>query len=118
MFEVSEQVEHGEAQIVELQNSLKEYKSEIEDMESSHTEEMEEAAVALNEATELKAIEVASAAAELMALQTADAIAEASNQSETKTTAESFWEEYTAVGKSHGLEAKNKWYAENKHLLK
>lgn len=118
LFEVSEQVEHGEAQIVELQNSLKEYKSEIEDMESSHTEEMEEAAVALNEATELKAIEVASAAAELMALQTADAIAEASNQSETKTTAESFWEEYTAVGKSHGLEAKNKWYAENKHLLK
>ena len=118
LFEVSEQVEHGEAQIVELQNSLKEYKSEIEDMESSHTEEMEEAAVALNEATELKAIEVASAAAELMALQTADAIAEASNQSETTTTAQSFWEEYTAVGKAHGLEAKNKWYAENKHLIK
>ena len=118
LFEVSEQVEHGETQILELQNSLKEYKSEIEDMESSHTEEMEEAAVALNEATELKAIEVASAAAELMALQTADAIAEASNQSETTTTAESFWEEYTAIGKSHGLEAKNKWYAENKHLIK
>lgn len=87
-------------------------------MESLHTEEMEEAAVALNEATEIKAIDVSSAAAELMALQTADAIAEASNQSEKTTTAESFWDEYKAIGKSQGLEAKNKWYSENKHLIK
>jgi len=118
LFEVSEQVEHGEAQIVELQNSLKEYKSEIEDMELAHAEEMDEAAVALNDATKVKAIDVSVAAAELMALQTAEAIAEASNESDKPKSAESFWDEYKSIGKSQGLEAKNQWFAENKHLLK
>ena len=118
LFEVSEQVEHGETQIVELQNSLKEYKSEIQDMEISHSEDMEEAAIALKEATDIKSSDVALAAADLMALQTADAVAEASNQSDQPTSSDDFWAEYKAIGKSQGLDAKNKWYSENKHLLK
>ena len=115
--EMTESAEQEKAQIVELQNSVKEYTTQIEDMESSHTEEIEDAAVALKEASEVQTKDVAVAAAELMALQTADAIAEASNESDAPVSADSFWDEYKAVGKSQGLEAKNKWYAENKHLL-
>jgi len=115
--EMTESAEQEKAQIVELQNSVKEYTTQIEDMESSHTEEMDDAAVALKEASEVQTKDVAVAAAELMALQTADAIAEASNESDQPKSADSFWDEYKAIGKSQGLEAKNKWYSENKHLI-
>ena len=60
---LEEKIQSRENWIKKAQSNIKLYKSEIEDMESSHTEEMEEAAVALNEATEIKAIDVASAAA-------------------------------------------------------
>lgn len=103
-------VEAKDAEILQLQNSLDQYKNEIEDMEQEHQEQ-------LLEAGEVTAQAVASAAADLMALQTAEAISEASNEIEKSFDSKSFWDEYRAIGKSQGLDAKNKWYAENKHLL-
>ena len=116
--EMTEAAEQEQAQIVELQNSIKDYTTQIKDMESLHAEEIDNAKEALQKATEVKTKDVAVAAAELMALQTAEAVAEASNESEAPISADSFWEEYKSIGKTQGLEAKNKWYAENKHLLK
>ena len=52
-----------------------------------------------------------------MALQSEEAVAEATNESEAPVNADTFWDQYKAIGKSQGLEAKNKWYAENKHML-
>lgn len=108
--DVTDQLEQREEEIAELQNSEKDYISQIEGMKDTHAEQLEEASKATTQ-------EVAVAAAELMALQTEEAVAEASNEADAPVTADSFWAEYKAVGKSKGLEAKNKWYAENKHLL-
>jgi len=108
--DVTDQLEQREQEIAELQNSKKDYISQIEGMKDTHAEQLEEASKATTQ-------EVAAAAAELMALQTAEAVAEASNEADGPVSADSFWDEYKAVGKSQGLEAKNKWYAENKHLL-
>ena len=103
-------VETKDGEISVLQNSVNELKADAEDMQKQHEEQLIEANKVTTQA-------VASAAAELMALQTAEAVAEASNQTEKPVNADSFWDEYRAIGKSQGLDAKNKWYAENKHRL-
>lgn len=110
LLEANATVNDSAVQIEELQNSLNEFKDTLQNMQNKHSEE-------LTEAKEVTAHAVASAAAELMAIQTEEAIAEASNETDKPMDAESFWAEYKAIGKSHGLEAKNKWFADNKHLL-
>jgi hypothetical protein len=80
-------------------------------METTHKSE-------LQASQEITTKAVACAAAELMALQTQEAIAESSNETKKEVDAESFWADYKAIGKSQGLEAKNKWFAENKYLIK
>lgn len=110
LFESQTIVNDNAVQIEELQNSINEFKDTIKQMEEKHMSE-------LSEVEEVTTSKVASAAAELMALQSTEAIAEASNESDQTINADSFWDEYKAIGKSQGLEAKNKWYVENKHLL-
>ena len=110
ILDVTSQVEQREEEIAELQNSKKDYISQIEEMKDTHSKQLEDASEATTK-------QLAVAAAELMALQTEEAVSEASNEADAPKSADSFWEEYKAVGKSQGLEAKNKWYAENKHLL-
>lgn len=99
-----------DTEIAELQNSVKEFKANAEQMENEHAEQLEE----VSKVTTQK---VAEAAAELMALQSEEAVAEATNESEAPVNADTFWDQYKAIGKSQGLDAKNKWYAENKHML-
>jgi len=111
LLEANATVNDSAVQIEELQNSLNEFKDTLQDMQNKHSEE-------LTEAKKVTANAVASAAAELMAIQTEEAIAEASNETDKPMDAESFWAEYRAIGKSHGAEAKNKWFKDNKHLLK
>lgn len=110
LLEANATVNDSAVQIEELQNSVKEFIAKTEQMEEAHKTE-------LSEAKEVSTKAVASAAAELMALQAEEAIVEASNESDKPVEATDFWAEYKAIGKSQGLEAKNKWYAENKHLL-
>jgi len=99
-----------DTEIAELQNSAKEFIASAEQMENEHAEQLEE----VSKVTTQK---VAEAAAELMALQSEEAVAEATNESEAPVNADTFWDQYKAIGKSQGLDAKNKWYAENKHML-
>ena len=103
-------VDEYSTEIEELQNSAKDFITQKEIMETNHKSELEAS-------QEITAQAVSCAAAELMALQTQEAIAESSNETETKVDAESFWADYKAVGKAEGLEAKNKWFKENKHLI-
>jgi len=103
-------VDEYSTEIEELQNSAKDFITQKEIMETNHKSELEAS-------QEITAQAVSCAAAELMALQTQEAIAESSNETETKVDAESFWANYKAVGKAEGLEAKNKWFKENKHLI-
>jgi ATP-dependent protease ClpP protease subunit len=107
---LSDTVVAKDTEIAELQNSVKEFKANAEQMENEHAEQLEE----VSKVTTQK---VAQAAAELMALQSEEAVAEATNESEAPVNADTFWDQYKAIGKSQGLEAKNKWYAENKHML-
>ena len=102
--------EAKDAEISVLQNSVNELKANAEEMQKAHEEQ-------LLQVSEVTTQAVASAAADLMALQTAEAVAEASNETERPVDADNFWDEYRAIGKSQGLDAKNKWYAENKHRL-
>jgi ATP-dependent protease ClpP protease subunit len=110
LFEANSTVNDSAVKIEELQNSVKEFIAKTEQMEDAHKTE-------LSEAKEVSTKAVASAAAELMALQAEEAIVEASNESDKPVESTDFWAEYKAIGKSQGLQAKNKWYAENKHLL-
>ena len=99
-----------DTEIAELQNSVKEFIASAEQMENEHAGQLEE----VSKVTTQK---VAEAAAELMALQSEEAVAEATNESEAPVNADTFWDQYKAIGKSQGLDAKNKWYADNKHML-
>jgi ATP-dependent protease ClpP protease subunit len=110
IFEITAKFNDSTVQIEELQNSVKEYTDGIEQMEKAHQE-------ALVKTEEVTANKVAVAAAELMALQSSEAVAEASNETDKPVDADSFWTEYKTIGKTQGLEAKNKWFADNKHLL-
>jgi ATP-dependent Clp protease, protease subunit len=104
-------VEEYATEIEELQNSAKDFITQTEIMETTHKSELEAS-------QEITTKAVACAAAELMALQTQEAIAESSNETKKVVDADSFWADYKAIGKSQGLEAKNKWFAENKYLIK
>jgi len=99
-----------DTEIEKLQNFVKEFKASAEEMQNDHAEK-------LTEASEVTAQAVASAAAELMALQSEEAVAEATNESAAPANSDTFWDQYKAIGESQGLDAKNKWYADNKHLI-
>ena len=104
----SNQLSANAVLISDLQNENESHKAKIVEMEASHT-------------TALQVTEqaVADKAAELMAMQTQTPVADSDDDLEDGIKdADSFWAEYRRIEKAEGHEAKNKFYAENKHILK
>ena len=58
---------------------------------------------------------VAAKAAEIMQVSAHAAVADKGDETKNKISSDDFWAEYKRVGDEQGLDAKNVWYAENKH---
>ena len=75
---------------------------EAKDAEIEQTKEITEEAVAAK-------------AAELVQVTTHQPVADLGDEANNKLSSDEFWAEYKQVGDEQGLDAKNVWYAENKH---
>lgn len=67
------------------------------------------------EAKEVSAAKIAQAAAELMQNASHAPVADRDEVEVKKLSDDEFWAEYKRIGDENGLDAKNLWYAENKH---
>jgi len=97
-------VETAEAAAEEIKAELETKAAELEakDAEIEQSKEITEEAVAAK-------------AAELVQVTAHAPVADLGDEASNKISSDEFWAEYKRVGDEQGLDAKNVWYAENKH---
>ena len=132
LAERSERVEEISAELVEAcatAEAIKAEKAEIEEAHAKLAEELEAKSSELEtvsaeleakdaevaEAKDVTADAVAQKAAEIFQVSTHEPVAEAGDEDDKQLSADEFWAEYKRIGDEQGLDAKNVWYAENKH---
>lgn len=122
---LSEDLSTAQAELVENQTQITELTAKLETSEAGATSAAAELA---ENATQLEAKDaeivtakivtdeaVAAKAAELVQASTHAPVAETGDDNENKLSSDDFWAEYKRIGDEQGLDAKNVWYAENKH---
>ena len=97
-------------------------KAEAEEAVAAKDAELAETAAQLEakdadieQAKEITEEAVAAKAAELVQVSAHEPVADLGDEANNKLSSEEFWAEYKRVGDEQGLDAKNVWYAENKH---
>tara|TARA_R110002153_G_scaffold274299_1_gene448239 strand:- start:4240 stop:5385 length:1146 start_codon:yes stop_codon:yes gene_type:complete len=96
------------AETVEAAETIKAEVAEKADLLEAKDAEIEQAKEITDEAVSAKA-------AELVQVTTHQPVADLGDEANNKLSSDEFWAEYKQVGEERGLEAKNVWYAENKH---
>ena len=97
-------VEAAEAAAEEIKAELETKAAELEAKDA----EIEQSKEITDEAVSAKA-------AELVQVTTHQPVADLGDEANNKLSSDEFWAEYKRVGDEQGLDAKNVWYAENKH---
>jgi len=103
-----EEVETAKAEAVEAAEQIK---AELE----TKAAELEAKDAEIEQSKEVTEEAVSAKAAELVQVTTHQPVADLGDEANNKLSSDEFWAEYKQVGEERGLEAKNVWYAENKH---
>ena len=77
--------------------------------------ELEAKDAEIEQSKEITEDAVAAKAAELVQVTAHAPVADLGDEASNKISSDEFWAEYKRVGDEQGLDAKNVWYAENKH---
>ena len=95
--------------------AAEEAKVEAEEAAAKVAAEVEAKDAEIEQAKEVTDAIVSAKAAELVQANTHQPVADLGDEDNNKLSSDEFWAEYKRVGDEQGLDAKNVWYAENKH---
>ena len=111
LLEACAKVEEAETAKAEAVEAAEQIKAELE----TKAAELEAKDAEIEQTKEITEEAVAAKAAELVQVTAHAPVADLGDEASNKLSSEEFWAEYKRVGDEQGLDAKNVWYAENKH---
>ena len=111
LLEACAKVEEAETAKAEAVEAAEQIKAELE----TKAAELEAKDAEIEQSKEITEEAVAAKAAELVQVTAHAPVADLGDEASNKLSSEEFWAEYKRVGDEQGLDAKNVWYAENKH---
>ena len=104
-------MEAAEASFEQVSSELEAKAAEAE----TKAAELEAKDAEIEQTKEITEDAVAAKAAELVQVTAHAPVADLGDEENNKISSDEFWAEYKRVGDEQGLDAKNVWYAENKH---
>ena len=104
-------MEAAEASVEKVSSELEAKAAEAE----TKAAELEAKDAEIEQTKEITEEAVAAKAAELVQVTAHAPVADLGDEENNKISSDEFWAEYKRVGDEQGLDAKNVWYAENKH---
>ena len=104
-------MEAAEASFEQVSSELEAKAAEAE----TKAAELEAKDAEIEQTKEITEEAVAAKAAELVQVTAHAPVADLGDEENNKISSDEFWAEYKRVGDEQGLDAKNVWYAENKH---
>lgn len=110
LLEACAKVEEAETAKAEAVEAAEQIKAELEETAS----QLESKDAEIEQTKEITESAVSAKAAELVQVSAHAPVVEP-DENDHKLSSEEFWAEYKRVGDEQGLDAKNVWYAENKH---
>ena len=111
LLEACAKVEEAETAKAEAVEAAEQIKAELE----TKAAELEAKDAEIEQTKEITEEAVAAKAAELVQVTAHAPVADLGDEASNKLSSDEFWAEYKRVGDEQGLDAKNVWYAENKH---
>ena len=110
LLEACAKVEEAETAKAEAVEAAEQIKAELEETAA----QLEAKDAEIEQTKEITESAVSAKAAELVQVSAHAPVVEP-DENDHKLSSEEFWAEYKRVGDEQGLDAKNVWYAENKH---
>jgi chromosome segregation ATPase len=110
LLEACAKVEEAETAKAEAVEAAEQIKAELEETAA----QLESKDAEIEQTKEITESAVSAKAAELVQVSAHAPVVEP-DENDHKLSSEEFWAEYKRVGDEQGLDAKNVWYAENKH---
>ena len=112
---INQELEAKATEATAKAEAAEEAKAEAEEAAAKVAAEVEAKDAEIEQAKEVTDAIVSAKAAELVQANTHQPVADLGDEANNKLSSEEFWAEYKRVGDEQGLDAKNVWYAENKH---